>query len=106
MPQTPGRADHSAPRPQPVLTAATAASAATAIVGAILTILVATGVIGADDSNRISESLAPAITAIVGVASTIAAALKARQQVTPLASPQNAEGVALVAVTGLASGPA
>jgi hypothetical protein len=105
VPQTPGRADHGA-RPQPVLNAATIASGITAAAGVLLTILVAAGVLGADDSDRISESLAPLVTAIVGVASTIAAALKARQQVTPLASPQNAEGVALVAVTGLASGPA
>jgi hypothetical protein len=104
--QTPGRADHAAPRPQPVLNAATAASAVTAVVGLVLTVLVATGAIGADDSNRISEAFATAVPTVLGAVAPILAALKARQQVTPLASPRNAEGVALVAVTGLASGPA
>lgn len=104
MPNVPGQADHGA-RPQPVLNAATAASAATAVAGLVLTVLVATGILGRDDSADIQEALGPLITAIIGVVSTIAAALKARQQVTPVASPRNNEGVALVPVTGLAQGP-
>jgi hypothetical protein len=101
VPQT----DPSTSRPQPVLSAATVASGITAAAGLLLTILVATGAIGSDDSNRISESLTPAITALIGVVSTIGAAIKARSQVTPLLSPRNAEGTALVPVTGLSAGP-
>lgn len=98
----PGR--HAAPRPQPVLNAASIAGAVTAVVGAVLTVLVATGVIGQDNADNLSTALTPALTAIVGVISTIAAALKARQQVTPLQSPRNDDGTPLVAL-GTSTGP-
>jgi hypothetical protein len=91
-PQTPGVADHAARRPQPVLNAASAASLATSLVGLTLAVLVGTGTLGRDDADNIAEAAAPAITALVGVASTIAAALRARQQVTPLVSPRNDYG--------------
>lgn len=105
MPQTPGVADHSAPRPQPVLGAATAAGTLTAIVGLLLTLGVVLHWITPDDSAILGPAVSTAITALVGAASAIVAALRARQQVTPLVSPRNADGVALVPVTGLASGP-
>jgi heptaprenylglyceryl phosphate synthase len=92
VPQIPGVADHAAKRPQPVLDAATVASAFTAIVGLTLAVLVGGGVIGQDDADNIAEAAAPAITALVGAASTIAAALKARRKVTPLVSPRNDYG--------------
>jgi hypothetical protein len=106
VPNVVGRADHSAPRPQPVLGAATAAGTLTAIVGLLLTVAVVAHWITPDDSAILGPALSTAITAVVGAGSAIVAALKARQQVTPLVSPRNADGIELVPITGLASGPA
>jgi hypothetical protein len=101
VPQT----DPSASRPQPVLGAATAAGTLTAVVGLLLTLGVVLHWITPDDSAILGPALSTAVTAVVGAASAIIAALRARSQVTPLLSPRNAEGIELVPITGLASGP-
>jgi heme A synthase len=78
-------------RPQPVLNAATVASVVTALVS----ILVTLGFVSAEDGAALSNSAATlmaGIIAAVAVVAHIVAALRAREQVTPIESPQAADG--------------
>lgn len=75
-------------RPEPVLGAASIASAATTLVGLVLTVLALTHVLTPAGSATLGPALAAAIPTLIGAASTIVAAFRARSQVTPLADPR------------------
>lgn len=81
-----------ASRPEPVRNAAAAAASLTTVVGLILTVLVVTHVLTPDDSAILGPALATATPTVVGAVATVAAGLRARLQVTPLADPRNAAG--------------
>lgn len=110
MPHIPGVADHAAPeRPEPVTEAAK-------LGGLLSALLVAVGgVIALFIGGLTLEELGPlgiAIGAVVTAALALAVygiqvwqGLKARAKVTPLSSPRNGDGVPLMAVPGLSSGP-
>jgi hypothetical protein len=74
-------------RPEPVLSAAMIASAATTLAGLLLTVLVATHVLTPDGSATLGPALAAAIPTLIGAASTMIAAFRARSKVTPLSDP-------------------
>lgn len=75
-------------RPEPVLGAASIASAATTLVGLVLTVLVLTHVLTPAGSATLGPALAAAIPTLIGAVSTIVAAFRARSQVTPLSDPR------------------
>jgi hypothetical protein len=86
------------PQPQPVTNATSWAAAVTAVVGAVLTCLVAFGVITPDARDQLTAALTTAVPTVVGVASAILAGRHARSRVTPLARPRDAQGRVLVPV--------
>jgi hypothetical protein len=86
------------PQPEPVTNAASWAAAAIAVVGAVLTVLQLAHVITPGDKDALQPALTTAITALVGVASSLLASAHSRKRVTPIARPRDAMGRALVAV--------
>jgi hypothetical protein len=87
------------PRPEPVLTSAVVASLATTVAGLTLTTLVVTHVLTPEGSAILGPALASAIPTVIGAVGTLAAALRARRQVTPLSAPIAASGTALIEAT-------
>lgn len=110
MPQNPGVPDHAATadRPQPVVDAAKVAAAVALVVGGLFTVLAAFGVTVPDPegATRAVVSIATGALTLISVASTLWAAFRAREKVTPLTSPRNRDGVPLMEVPGLSQGPA
>lgn len=84
---------------EPVVNAATVASGVTAVAGGLLTLAVVFHWITPDDSAVLGPALGTAVASIVGIVSTIAAAVRARRQVTPLADPRAPDGTRLVRET-------
>lgn len=86
------------PRPQPVLDAAKGAAALTAVVGGTLALLAAFGVTVPDPEGvtRSVVAVATGLVTLVAVGSTLLAALRARDKVTPLEAPVSADGVPLI----------
>lgn len=85
-------------RPQPVLDAAKGAAALTTLVGGALTLLAAFGITVPDPEGvtRAVVAIATALVTLVAAGSTLLAALRARDRVTPLEAPVSADGVPLV----------
>jgi hypothetical protein len=83
------------PTPQPVVKSAVLA-ALTALVPAVLGLLVAFGVDLSDAQQQAILALTAAVTGLVGTGAPIVAAVFARREVTPLASPRDNEGNVLV----------
>jgi len=90
-------------RPEPVLGAATGASALTSLAGIVLLVLVFTHVITPGGQAVLGPALASAIPTVVGAVSTVVAAYRARAKVTPLSDPRNAAGERLLAARVLPS---
>ena len=87
------------PRPEPVVDAAKLAAAAAGAVAAIGAITTLWGWTTADQVQSLVVLIGGLITAVatlVAVVAPIAAAYKARKQVTPLADPRSRSGAALV----------
>jgi hypothetical protein len=93
----PQAASGSLGRPEPVRNAAAVASAATTVVGLVLTLLVVFHVLTPEGSAILGPALASAVPTVIGAVSTLLAALHARGKVTPLAAPDFAAlGLTLV----------
>jgi hypothetical protein len=75
-------------RPEPVLNAAAIASLLTTLTGLTLTALAATHVLTPAGSATLGPVLAAAIPTVIGAASTLVAAFRARAKVTPLTDPR------------------
>lgn len=111
MPQIPGVPDHADPsrRPEPVVYAAKLGgllSAFLVAVGGVIAIITAGFTL--DDLGPLGVAIGGAVTAAVALGVYLLPvwqALKARAKVTPLESPRNDDGVPLMAVPGLSSGP-
>ena len=92
------------PRPEPVLDAATTIRTLGLVLGALVAVLGLFGIVVTDDLvTRITTS----ITLVVGAAAAVwaivvplRAALAVRAQVTPVESPRDVDGTALVRVDG------
>lgn len=78
-------------RPEPVLGSAAIASAATTLVGLVLTCLVLAHVLTPAGSAILGPALASAIPTVIGAASTLVAAWRARGKTLPLADPRVAQ---------------
>jgi hypothetical protein len=88
-----------APRPEPVVSAAKLAAAAAGLVAAIGAITTLWGWTTADQVQSVVVLIGGLITAAATLVATVApilAAYKARKEVTPLADPRDSHGHALV----------
>jgi hypothetical protein len=87
------------PRPEPVLAAGSLTAKIVGVVGAVMLVLVATGVLTQEEATSTGDAisaLAIAVSTVVGVLVPLWQTRKARAKVTPLAAPRDADGVALV----------
>lgn len=109
--QIPDVADHAekVERPEPVLNAAKLGGLLSAFfvaVGGVVALFV--GGFGLDDLGPLGVAIGLVITTGLAVGVYLVQlwqGLRAREQVTPLASPRNSDGIALMEVPGSRSGP-
>jgi hypothetical protein len=84
-------------RPSPVLDQAKVAALATFLTAALVTLLARRGVLlPADLSDPIADLIGVGLTALVGVLSTLWAAIRAKGKVTPVEDPRDDDGTPLV----------
>jgi hypothetical protein len=84
-------------RPEPVLNAATVASAVVALIGVLAVVLASFGVV--IDVDGLSQAVTAVVTAAFGLVAAgapIVAAVKARRRTTPVSDPRDVDGVRLV----------
>ncbi|HEU5026608.1 MAG TPA: C1 family peptidase [Spirillospora sp.] len=80
------------PQPEPIANANGWASTATLIIGAVLAILEAFGIITPEDGSNLGPVLATAAVAVAAVVAHVLATVHARKRSTPLARPRDAKG--------------